>query len=177
MFCFNEEENIPYLCGIGWVKDGKWEFEYVLLESLTMESRRKMCEDIINLIKKVNSKRIFTWSDVDKRLLMKLCKKFELDNEKYLEKLEWIDAYKFCMNNKINFKGARRYGLKEIGRVMKLNELTDLSWDNNLVGSSSGVRKYYYNNEKWDSSKVIKYNEVDCKMVSEVIRNLRKYKN
>lgn len=172
MFCFNEEENIPYLCGIGWVKEDKWEFEYVLLESLKMESRKKMCEDIINLIKKVNSKRIFTWSDVDRRLLINLCKKFGLDE---LKELEWIDAYKFCMNNRINFRGARRYGLKEIGRVMKLNELTDLSWENNLVGSSAGVRKYYYNNEKWDTTKVIKYNEVDCKMVSEVIRNLREY--
>jgi len=176
MYCFETEENIPYLCGIGYVKNNKWNFEHVLLDNITYESRYDMCEKIINILDKISDKkRIFTWSGVDKKLLINLCTKYGLENK--LGEIEWIDAYKFCTTNKINFRGARRYGLKEIGRVLKLNELTDLSWENNLSGSSSGVRKHYYKGEKWDSTNVIKYNEVDCKMVYEVIRNLRLINN
>ena len=64
---------------------------------------------------------------------------------------------------KAKYKASRRLGKTVWGDAKDpfntKNELTDLSWENNLTGSSSGVRKYYYNNEKWDTTKVIKYNE------------------
>jgi len=177
MYSFDEDENIPYLCGIGYIDNKEeWKFNYVLLKDISLKSRKNMCENIIQIINKIkdtNICRIFTWSNVDKKILMNIVKKFNLENT--ISNIEWVDAYKFCVVNKINFKGARRYGLKEIGRILCKNNLTNLSWENNLIGSSSGVRQYYYNNKKWDSTNVIKYNEIDCKMVYEVIRNLRKY--
>jgi len=177
MYSFDEDENIPYLCGIGYVNNitKEWNFEHILLKDISLKSRKEMCEKIIEILHKnnINTTRIFTWSDVDKRILTHISKKFGLENK--IQNIEWVDAYKFCISNKINFKGARRYGLKEIGRVMCKNNLTNLSWENNLIGSSAGVRQYYYYNKKWDPTNVIKYNEIDCKMVYEVIRNLRKY--
>jgi hypothetical protein len=178
MYSFDEDENIPYLCGIGYIDNSnqEWKFEHILLKDITLESRKDMCKNIIeviNRIKHTNISRIFTWSNVDKKILMNIVKKFHLEDK--LSNIEWIDAYKFCVSNKINFRGARRYGLKEIGRILCKNNLTNLSWENNLIGSSSGVRQHYYNKKKWDPTNVIKYNEIDCKMVYEVIRNLRKY--
>jgi hypothetical protein len=182
MYSFDEDDNIPYLCGIGYIQENEWKFEYVLLKDLRIESRKDMCEKIINIINNTNNtnkKRIYTWSGVDKRILVNLCKKCNLEGSIENKKIniEWFDAYKFCIDNKIHFKDARRYGLKEIGRVLCKNKLTDLEWENNLIGSSSGDRQYYYYNKKWDTTNVIKYNEIDCKMVYEVIRNLRKYQN
>jgi len=176
MYSFDEDENIPYLCGIGYIKNDKWEFEYVLLKDITFDSREVMCKQIIEIINKNKTKRIHIWSNVDKRILMNQCKKFNLEST-LQNNIDWLDVYKFCVDNKINFKDARRYGLKEIGRVLYKNKLTDIEWKDNLIGSSAGVRQHYYNNKKWDNSNVIKYNEIDCKMVYEVMRNLKKYQN
>jgi len=176
MYSFKTDENIPYLCGIGYVIDSIWKFEYVLLEDISVESRNKMCKKIIEILEQIKSTHIYTWSDVDKRLLTNESKKFNLDNR--IVDLKWIDMYRFCLNNNINFKGARGYGLKEIGRVLKENKLTELKWDRNLSSSSTvGAAKHYYKNIKWNPQNIIDYNEVDCKMTHEILKNLRLFEN
>ena len=176
MYSFNLDENIPYLCGIGYVNNNdpekKWNFEYVLLYDISLEERKKMCENIIAVLEKIKATHIYTWSEVDKRLLTNESKKFNLDAK--ISELKWIDMYRFCLNNHINFKGAMGYGLKEVGRVLYDNYLTNVKWEKNLSSSSTvGATKHYYKNIKWNPKKVIEYNETDCRMIYEILINLR----
>jgi len=187
MYSFDEDQNIPYLCGIGYVNNKEensnvetdtnyksWNFEYILLDDISMTSRKKMCENIIEILKKINTTHIYTWSGVDKRLLLNECKKFNLSDE--ISGIEWIDMYEFCLNNYVNFKGAKRFGLKEVGRSLYENKLTEISWKNNLSSSSTvGAKKHYYNNIKWNPISIIQYNETDCRMIYEILYNLRKF--
>lgn len=178
MYSFSADENIPYLCGIGYVTrepdNITWNFEYILLDDISMASRTKMCENITKILEKIKATHIYTWSDVDRRLLTNECKKFNLDNN--ICNLKWIDLYKFCLNNHINFKGAKGYGLKEIGRVLNENKLTDINWEKNLSSSSTvGAMKHYYKNMKWNPKNIIDYNEIDCRMTYEILKNLRLY--
>jgi hypothetical protein len=209
MYSFDLDENIPYLCGIGYVnneeniniitteldsvsissdvssvsksstsnyvpKSRSWKFQYVLLDDISIESRKKMCEDIIKILKNIKTTHIYTWSGVDKRLLINEANKFNLSNE--IREIEWIDMYKFCLDNYINFKDAKRYGLKEIGKVLYNNNLTNFYWKKNLSSSSTvGAKKHYFNNVKWNPINIIDYNETDCRMIYEILYNLRKY--
>jgi hypothetical protein len=175
MYSFSTDENIPYLCGIGYIIDNNtWNFEYVLLDDISMESRNKMCENIIEILEKIKATHIYTWSSVDRRLLSNECNKFNIQDK--ICNLKWIDLYKFCLSNHINFKGAKGYGLKEIGRVLYENNLTNIKWDRNLSSSSTvGAMKHYYKNIKWNPKNIIDYNETDCRMTSEILRNLRIY--
>jgi hypothetical protein len=187
MYSFDSDENIPYLCGIGYVVNSmpeeniittestiQWNFEYVLLDDISMASRSKMCESIINILEKIKATHIYTWSDVDRRLLTNESKKFNLDNR--ILDLKWIDMYKFCLTNHINFKGAKGYGLKEIGRVLNENKLTTINWKNNLSSSSVvGATKHYYKLKKWNPKNLIEYNHIDCRMIYEILTNLRVY--
>ena len=190
LYSFDEDENIPYLCGIGYVDknivsfDGStelvsgplWNFEYVLLDDISIESRNKMCQDIIEILEKIKATHIYTWSDVDRRLLTNECKKFNLDDKIF--DLKWIDMYRFCLNNHINFKGARGYGLKEIGRVLYELNLTNIKWQKNLSSSSTvGATKHYYKNIKWNPTTLLEYNHIDCRMIYEILKNLRLFEN
>jgi hypothetical protein len=214
MYSFDQDENIPYLCGIGYIinsnttlsnlqsansnnttlsnlqsansdnttlsnlqsANSDWNFNYVLLDDISIASRDKMCQNIIELLENINATHIYTWSGVDKRLLLNECKKFNLCNK--ISNIEWIDMYDFCLNNYINFKGAKRYGLKEIGKTIYTNNLTNIYWKKNLSSSSTvGAKKHYFKNIKWNPINIIDYNETDCRMIYEILYNLRKYQN
>jgi len=190
LYSFEEDENIPYLCGIGYVDKNiisfdessevvsgpLWNFEYVLLDDISVESRNKMCQDIVEILEKIKATHIYIWSDVDRRLLSNECKKFNLDDRIF--DLKWIDMYKFCLTNHINFKGAKGYGLKEIGRILNETNLTNINWEKNLSSSSTvGATKHYYKNVRWDPTKLIQYNHIDCRMIYEILTNLRIYQN
>jgi hypothetical protein len=241
MYSFDLDENIPYLCGIGYVNNEEniniitrefnlfdsdsdsisgprssppspnlnidlqsgtrsstsdtvpesrsstsapdlqsgtrsWKFHYVLLDDISIESRKKMCEDIIKILKNIKTTHIYTWSGVDKRLLINEANKFNLSDE--ISNIEWIDMYKFCLDNYINFQGAKRYGLKEIGKSLNNSNLTTINWKKNLSSSSTvGAKKHYFNNIKWNTDTIIDYNETDCRMIYEILYNLRKYES
>ena len=135
-----------------------------------------MCKDIIKILENIKATHIYTWSGVDKRLLLNESKKFNLQDS--INKIEWIDMYNFCLNNYINFKGAKRYGLKEIGKAISTNKLTNIYWKKNLSATSTvGAKKHYFKNIKWNPVNIIDYNETDCRMVYEILYNLRKYQN
>lgn len=176
---FITHETIPYLCGIGIVKkeNENWVFDNVLLEDVKDASLEKMCKKIIEIIKiNCNNKiRIYTWTDTDRRIFVEQCKKFNLLDE--IKDIEWIDGYKFCFDNRINFKDARGYGLKEIGAMLNKHKLTEVNWINNL-SKSNGAYKYYMDNQKWPEKEgVLYYNEIDCKIIYEIFKNLRKFQN
>ncbi len=176
----DNDDRIPYLCGIGYVINDEWKFEYELLEDVKEENRKKMCKNILEKIKRIkelgnqNKVRIFHWSPVDKQITKKQCKKYGLEEEEKELGIEWVDGYYFCKDNYINFKNCKGYGLKEIGRAIKENNLTDIDWKYKL-GKIGSVMNYYLFNGKWNSKRAIEYNEVDCLMMYEIIKNLRKY--
>jgi hypothetical protein len=177
---FETHETVPYLCGIGIVNkdDNKWIFENVVLENTKDELLEKMCKKIIEIIQRncLNNKiRIYTWTDTDRRIFTDQCKKFNLLDE--IKNIEWIDGYKFCLDNRINFKDAKGYGLKEIGSILNKHKLTDVNWKNNL-SKSNGAYKYYMNNQKWiEKEDVLYYNEIDCQIMYEIVKNLRKFQS
>jgi len=178
---FTMNETTPYLCGIGMINkdDNNWIFENVVLEDIKDESLKKMCIRTIEIINKysINGEkiRIYTWSDTDRRILMEQCNKYNLTEQ--VKNIEWVDGYKFCLENRINFKDAKSYGLKEIGCVLNKHKLTDINWKSNL-SKSNGAYKHYINNEKWiEKENVLYYNEIDCKMIYEIFKNLRKFQN
>lgn len=177
-------EMIPYLCGIGYVDPitNIWSIEQIVLDSNNEQSLKEMCVKKIQHLKKVsdnfkNKIRIYTWTDIDRRIFIEQCNKFNLLGEipNFDINIEWLDGHKFCKDNRINFKDAKGFNLKEIGYILNKHNLTDINWKNNL-SKSNGAKKHYIHNEKWvERENVLYYNEVDCQIVYEIFKNLRKY--
>jgi ABC-type lipoprotein export system ATPase subunit len=103
-------------------------------------------------------------------------KSLELDDIKYKDNcIEWFDGHKFCIENRINFKDAKGFNLKEIGFILNKHKLTEINWKNNL-SKSNGAKKHYIHNEKWtEKESVLYYNEIDCQIIYEIFKNLKKF--
>ena len=177
-------EMIPYLCGIGYIDPitNNWTINQIVLESTKKEYLKQMCEKTIEIIKKLSNNfeknvRIYTWTDIDRRIFIEQCKKYNLlDDIKYKENsIEWLDGHKFCIDHRINFKDAKGFNLKEIGFILNKHKLTDINWKNNL-SKSNGAKKFYIHNEKWtEKESVLYYNEIDCQIIYEIFKNLKKF--
>jgi hypothetical protein len=91
----------------------------------------------------------------------------------------WVDMYKVFEQEPIVIKGAFRYKLKHIGNAFFKNNLIHTKWDNGKM--SNGFKamleaiKLYRNNDIDNTaySAIINYNEIDCKVIWEIVRYLR----
>ena len=79
----------------------------------------------------------------------------------------------------ITVKGSFNYSLKSIARSMYDNNMIDTCWDKDSVCSNGLNAMYYaykiykndYNNDIMDS--IINYNEIDCKVMYEILKYIR----
>ena len=87
---------------------------------------------------------------------------------------------KVFIDEPIVIKGAMKYKLKEIGNAMFNHGLIKTKWFDD--GISNGFEamieacNYYKNRSKKDDNlmrEIIKYNEVDCKVLYEIVEYLR----
>jgi hypothetical protein len=94
--------------------------------------------------------------------------------------IQWFDLYKYFRENVITVKGAFSHSLKSIGKGMYENKLISTYWDSNILGDNKiniiPFNKYFRNiNEGFDD--LIKYNEVDCRIMYDILNIIRKQKN
>ena len=83
------------------------------------------------------------------------------------------------MDNFISIKGCFNYSLKNVARSRFNNRMIDTSWDKDSV-CSNGLNamyyalQYYNNKEDFDIMKsIINYNEIDCKVMYEILKYIR----
>jgi len=94
----------------------------------------------------------------------------------------WIDMYKVFENEPIVVKGSYRFKLKHIGNAFHNNGLIETKWEDGKM--SDGFRamleaiKLYRNNQTQANTnnmyrEIIDYNEIDCKVIWEIVNYLR----
>ncbi len=108
----------------------------------------------------------------------------ELNNmiNKFNQNVIWIDMCKIFEKEPIVIKGSYRFKLKHIGNAFYKNGLIDTKWDDGAM--SDGFRamleaiKLYRSGEMMSIDHylykdIILYNEVDCRVIWEIVRYLR----
>ena len=135
---------------------------------------------IKTILKKENKKEgIFIhWTNAEPINFKKAIKRHNLDN-----KLIFYDLYKLFKDNKIVIKGALNYSLKTISKSLKKYNYNETIWDNNSLCSNGlnamllAYKLYKKNNIIYGTEPImqdiIKYNEIDCKVMMEILYYLR----
>lgn len=174
-----------FLIGVGFIKDGSWIFKDFLCEKKNKESEVKMIKSfwkyINNILEKSKKKKsvFYHWTHAEPINYRKLLERHSLK----LPEKNFYDLYSLFKNNKIVIKGALNYSLKSIAKAMMNNNLIKTSWDENNP-CSNGLKamllayKIYQKNIYVDKSEpiindIIHYNEVDCKVLWEILSYLR----
>ena len=184
--------NYIYLIGIGWIQNKKWNYKYFISDNLSLESEKKLVNEWISFIKNkilINNKKniiLYHWGHAEKNLINLYIEKHNiLEKELHiLNSLNWKDLCLITKKNKIRIKGSLNYGLKNIANSLYKNNLIETKWpDDNIDGMHALIEGYNANNLVSDTVKmednlknIIPYNEVDCKVLYEIIELYRQYK-
>jgi len=174
-----------YMIGLGYVYDKKWTYKCMTLDKLDDESQRKMYDELRTYIEETNNKYIskdkpyeplyYHWSSVEPNFLNKMIYKLDLP----LNNIRWFDLYKYFRENVITVKGAYGFSLKSVGKGMYKNKLITTYWDSNiLMDNKINTIAYdkYVKNKETEFNDLIKYNEVDCKIMYDILEVVRKLK-
>jgi hypothetical protein len=103
---------------------------------------------------------------------------YNVDFSKYI----WHDLMRIFQNVPIVIKGCLTYGLKNIAKMMHANGLIETNWDVNSSIDGMGAmvialqcNKFAIDDKKnlidyKDINDVVKYNEVDCKVLYDILK-------
>lgn len=186
--------------GIGWIEniDGekKWKFEKFYLDNLTCEEEEIMLEKFFKFILKKSAEldpakkyypRLFHWTNAEINNLNSANSRY---NNKFAcftnnREIKFIDMYRIFIHEKIGVKGAFNYKLKSVGNALYNLGKIQTKWPNNDITNGRIAllesARYYRNkisSELSDKDReifndIIMYNEIDCKMIWEIVNFLR----
>jgi hypothetical protein len=135
-------------------------------------------KETMNDKNKINS-RFIHWTKAEPSQYYKCVDKFMLPNKNF------IDLFEVFKKEPIVIKGAFGFSLKDIANAMYKNNMIKTCWPNNesikcANGQDAlllGINLYKENNIVREDNNILKvirdYNEVDCKVLFEIIEYLR----
>jgi len=180
---------IIFMVGIGYEYNNNFHYKCFTLDNLTLKDEKKMLSEfkkyIDELIVDLDPKhkynpRFFHWSNAEQSMLENAFNRHPSLLKQWENHIEWIDLCDIFRNEPIVVKGALTFKLKDIGKAMYNNGLISTLWDDNdiddgLDAMTKGMQ--YYRNKKNNTiiENIRNYNKIDCKIMWDIVRFLRKF--
>jgi len=195
---FNELEELPnnngisliFLIGAGYIHPitKEWTFVKFVVDEINEEEECRICKDFVNFINvlayefKINDG-ISLWHFSAAEPVS--WNRFQDRNKKEYE-LEWQDLLKVFTTEPIGIKGCLSYDLKTVAKNFYKHGFIKTTWDdsgNCSDGADAAVGAFRANleckkenisfSEHSLAQEIIKYNEVDCRVLMEILYYLR----
>lgn len=181
--------NIIFMIGCGYIDNNEWQYKCFKMNKLDLDNERDIIDEWfqfiksrIDIYKKDNIKvRFIHWSNAEITSLNIANKRHYLRWQEYLNNILWIDLCKIFQDEPITIKGVLRFKLKDIAKAMHNYGMINTTWDLDITDGLSAMIDAitYYENLDNDKDNITtinniqKYNEVDCKVIWEIITYLR----
>ena len=178
--------DIIFMIGIGWEENDKWVFKCFVLEQNNNTSELSMMNkffDFINNKKQelgFNDMRFIHWTHAEPSFYNKFLKKHNM----IFPVIKFHDLNSLFLNNNIVIKGSLDFKLKNIAGAMYQNKQIESHWDysnpcsNGLEAMHMAYQVYLKTPIVDDTNTIIKdiikYNEIDCKVMWEILSYIRK---
>lgn len=184
----NDGFNMIFMIGLGYEQNGKWKFVSFIANTNTINEEKKILMQFYKYVTKLKNEfnmleypKMFHWGHAEKTLFNSVIRRH---GEKDWEKLRWSDMLKVFMDEPIVVKGSLKFGLKNIAKAMFNHRFIKTTWNNNnKCANGQNAMIYAYNEYKKCKGTGIKkndiildiaeYNEIDCKVIYEIIGYLR----
>ncbi len=184
---FNSKKQNPFLCviGVGYIIDGEWFYSSFTVNNKSSSEEKRIIDEFSNFIDSHVNKydstklpKIYHWSDAERTIIATMNKRY---NKSWLNKVIWCDIYKLFLDEQIVVKGAKNFKLKDVANAMKSHNMIGSGWDNNGINGGEDAMmssiNYCKSNKNNDNiNNVINYNEMDCKVMWEILKYLRENK-
>jgi hypothetical protein len=172
------DKEMIFQLGCGYLSDDKWIYKSFHVNELTDNEEERILNEWLFYMESLKIKsrfrsepKIFHWSHSEKSNFKKVKEKYNLK-----QNLNWVDLLKVFREEPIVVKDALNYNLKNIARALQGNGLIKTIWDGTYA-DGMGVMVSIIQNDNIKSVEVmydvIKYNEIDCKVLCEILSYLR----
>jgi hypothetical protein len=179
--CNLDTSNFIFMVGVGYF-DKRWVYKCLIAKNYKNEEEMlNEFWDYVNgiLLKFNKTEPVFLhWTHAEPLLYKKKMLEYTSLPDK-----NFIDIYNIFINEPISIKGALDYKLKSIAKAMYKNKMIKTVWKENSgceSGTDALVLAYniYKNNDEVsleikEMKDIKKYNEIDCKVLYEIINYLR----
>lgn len=178
---FEEYNGIIYMIGLGWCKDNTtWNYECFLVESLTYKEEERIVTEwfkrMIALRGEDEFAYVYHWTHAEMTWLKRVLARGEVE-ECYIN---WYDLHKLFVKTPITLHGVFDFRLKAVAKGMYQNKMIKTNWETATIDGMAAMMvawNCYKTGE--DVTKlpemidVIRYNEIDCKVLWEILNYLR----
>lgn len=181
--------------GIGWCENNEWKYKSFCLDEINETNEMNMVDNFFKFIVEKSKDldkddiyypRLFHWTNAEITNLKDIDKR---QNGRYSNFLngslvKYVDMYKVFIEEKVYIKGALNYKLKTIGKALyKLGKIQTAWPDTDIVNGQIAMLEAvkYYKNKKNNIlldniiEDIVKYNEIDCKMIFEIVSLYRNH--
>ena len=180
--------DMVFMIGVGYEIKTKWYFKTFVTKDLSIQEETRIFNDFFNFIlglrKKSNmndqtKSRLFHWTQAETNNFKHVNLRNNLIYNKFTNVIEWVDMYKIFVKEPIVIKGCFNFKLKSIGKALFNHKLIKTNWDESGpedgFDAMMGAIDYYtnINTNTQSMNTIIKYNEIDCKILWEIMDYIR----
>lgn len=195
---YSETNKMIYMIGVGYCtypnNEAKWHYRRFVANQLTLKEEYRICKEfgrfVHDKIKETKEQHPLLvhwcaekkeWEEAAERHKMKGSFWGQIDDY-------WFDLYNVFRKEPIVVKGSLTFGLKDVAKALYDQKLIDQVWDdtnpcsNGLTAMIIAVKAYEEAKKREiplasipTIVNVIKYNEIDCKVLFEIIEYLREH--
>jgi hypothetical protein len=181
--------NLIYQIGVGFVEDNTWNYKYFICEKPTKDEEFKIMKEFIDFLNSKNISTAWYWHAETNFWKSSCNSQFNRDDISQEDRNEiitwdlsstWKDLRKLFVKEHIVIKGCFSYGLKDIGKNMKLLNLITTPIESECSNGKTAMIQAWKCYQKFNNplkcgamKDVIQYNEYDCRLLCDIITYLR----
>ena len=184
-----------FMIGCGHVENGEWQFKSLVTKSLSQEEEVRIIREWVGHMCSVRDRldlendtpRIFHWSAAEPTALNNAYNSAKARHQGNADwpELDWYDFLTKVMREEpVVIRGALGFGLKAIANAMHSHGMIETNWaDTPVDGLGAMVGAWRCDEEARKKGvpmnqlplmvEIARYNEVDCRVMMEIVRYLR----
>jgi hypothetical protein len=195
MIPFSGGQTLIFMIGCGHIENEEWKWSCFITDSLIETSEAEVIDQWLNHMRSTQARigqtdkdpLVFHWSHAEQSTFQtSFNSAANRQPEKKWDIPNWYDFHTLVMKaNPVVIRGSLGFGLKQIAKAMKKLGLIETVWgDGPTDGLGAMVGAWFAAKEALESKipmnlvplmkEIAEYNEVDCRVMFEIIEYLRK---
>lgn len=175
-----------FMIGVGVInKKDQWDFKCFIAGTLTLEGEKNMLIKFHDYIENYNNdsttvkKRLWHWGNAERNLYISCINRHADILSKYTLITDWCDMLKLFKEECIITRGMLNFSLKSVVNAFYNNGYIDTSYEgldvNNGLDAMIQAFESYKSYSDIIMKNIAKYNEIDCRVIWEILQFLRNH--